>query len=214
MQSCCKDQICMSLSYLSHRAQSVKNTCRIILSWYIEVAADHEIFDISESDTWSELSAVHQDLVFDFSSLLSLHNLFKTSFYLFSVIVQITDLDFISDVLMKKLQWNNSTVLQDLVLLFGSNNNVWNNYIKIWQDETQRIIQEKWIQVEYLKCVIFQKKFFFYCWEHHLSHSNSDNSSSNLLNNEISIVAKSENEWSVNHYWEEVSVCLQKHRIK
>ena len=160
------------------------------------------------------MSAVHQDLVFDFLSSLSLHNLFKALFYLFLTVIQIIDFNFISNVLMKKLWWNNSTVLWDLVLLFNSNNNVQNNYIKIWQDETQQIIQEKWIQVEYLKHVIFQEKFFFYCWEHHLSHSNSDNSSSNLLNNKISIVVENENEWSVNHYWKEVNICLQECKIK
>ena len=160
------------------------------------------------------MSTAHWDLVSDLLSLLSLHNLFKTSLYLFLTAVQITDLGSISDVLVKRLQWNNSTVLWDLVLLFNSNNNVQNNYIKIWQDETQWIIQEKWIQIEYLKHVIFWEKFFFYCQEHYLSHSNSDDSSSNLLNNEISIVAKSENEWSVNYYWEEVSACLWKCRIK
>ena len=158
--------------------------------------------------------AVYWDLISGFLSLLSLHNLFKTSLYLFLIIVQITDFDSIFDVLVKKLQWNNSTVLWDFVLLFNSNNNVQNNYIKIWQDETQQIIQKKWIQVKYLKHVIFQEKFFFYCWEHHLSCSNSDNSSSNLLNNEISTVAKSEGEWSVNHYWEEVNACLWKCKIE
>ena len=50
VQSYCKDQICVSLSHLFHRTQSVKDTCRTILSWYIEVTADHETFDISESD--------------------------------------------------------------------------------------------------------------------------------------------------------------------
>ena len=160
------------------------------------------------------MSAAHWDFVSDFSSSLSLHNLFETLLYLFSVIVQITDFDFIFDVLVRRLQWNNSTVLWDLVLLFNSNNNVQNNYIKIWQDETQWIIWEKWVQVEYLKCVIFQEKFFFYCQEHHLSCSNSDNSSLNLLNNKISIVAESEDKQSVNHYWKKVNVCLQEHRIE
>ena len=144
------------------------------------------------------MSIIYQDLVSDFLSLSSLHNLFKTPLYLFLTAVQITDLDFISDVLVKRLH----------------DDNVQNNYIKIWQDKTQQIIWEKWIQVEYLKHVIFQEKFFFYCWEHHLLHSNSDNSSSNLLNNKISIVAESENEWSVNHYWEEVGACLWEHKIK
>ena len=144
------------------------------------------------------MSAAHQNLISDLLSLSSLHNLFEALFYSFSVTVQITDLDFISDVLVKRLH----------------DDNVQNNYIKIWQDKTQQIIWEKWIQVEYLKHVIFQEKFFFYCWEHHLLHSNSNNSSSNLLNNKINIVAKSENEWSVNHYWEEVNVCLQKCKIE
>ena len=48
MQLCHKNQIYVFLSYLFHRAQSVKDTCRTILSWYIEVAADHETLNIFE----------------------------------------------------------------------------------------------------------------------------------------------------------------------
>ena len=87
VQPCCKSQICVSLSHLSYRAQSIKDTHRTILSWYIEVAADHETLNISKSDTWSELSAAHWDLVFDLLSLSSLHNLFKTLLYLFLITV-------------------------------------------------------------------------------------------------------------------------------
>jgi len=60
--------------------------------------------------------------------------------------------------------------------------------------------QENWQQVKYLKCTTFKEKFFFYCHECCLSHLNSDNSSSILLNNEMSIVADSEENRLIDHY--------------
>ena len=51
VQSYCKNQIYISLSHLFYKAQSVKDIYKTILSWYIEVAADHKTFNISESDT-------------------------------------------------------------------------------------------------------------------------------------------------------------------
>ena len=163
VQPCRKGQICVSLPHLPHGAQPAKGTRRTILPWYIGVAADHETLDIPESGTWSELSAAHQDLVPGPSSSSSLHNLFEAPPYLFLAAVQVTGLGPISDALVGRLWWNNSTVLQDLALLFGSNNNVQNNYIKIWQGEARQIIREKWVQVEYLERVAFQEKSFFYC---------------------------------------------------
>jgi len=49
-QSCHKNQICISLLHLLHRAQSAKDIRRIILSWYIDVIINYETLNIFESD--------------------------------------------------------------------------------------------------------------------------------------------------------------------
>jgi len=58
-QSCHKNQIYIFLSHLLHKAQSVKDIRRIILSWYIDVITDYETLNIFESDMWSEFLIIH-----------------------------------------------------------------------------------------------------------------------------------------------------------
>jgi len=129
-----------------------------------------------------------------------LHNLFKALSYSFFAVIHIIDLELISNILIERLQWTNSVVIQNLIILLDKDNNIQDKYIETWQVETQQVIKEKWQQVEYLKYTIFKEKFFFYCHEHHLSHSNSENSSSVLLDNKMSTVADSEEDRLVNYY--------------
>ena len=129
-----------------------------------------------------------------------LHNFFEASFYSFSAVIHIINLEFISDVLVERLQWTNFVVIQNSMILLNKDNNIQDKYIWTWQVETQQVMKEKWQQVEYLKYITFKEKFFFYCCEHHLSHLNSDNSPSILLDNETSTVADSEEDRLINYY--------------
>jgi len=110
-QSCHKDQIHISLLHLLYEAQSVKDIRKIILSWYIDVIINHETLNIFEFNMWSELSTAHQNLISE--SLLSffLHNFFETSSYSFFTVIHIIDLEFISDVLVERLQWINFVII-------------------------------------------------------------------------------------------------------
>ena len=81
------------------------------------------------------------------------------------------------------------------------NNNLWSQYITVWQNKTRQIIHEKWKQIKYLEWNIFNDKFFFYCWENNLFCPHFNDPPSNLLNNETSTVADSESDRSMNHYW-------------
>ena len=209
MQLCHKRQIQVLLLHLLYEAQSAKDTHQIILFWYIEIAADHETLNISEFSTWSKLFAVHHDLISESSLSFFLHNLFEALSYPFSAAVQVTELRSISDVLVDQLHWMNSVVIQDLQILLDENNNLWNQYITIWQNEARQIIHEKWKQVKYLEWIIFNNKFFFYCCKNKLFHSHSDNSSLNLLNNEMSTVVNIEKDRSADHYW-----CLWEYSIE
>ena len=201
LQLCCKNQIQVSLLHLLHEAQSSKDIHWTVLSWYIEITVNHKTLNISESSTWSELFAAHQDLISESSSLSFLHNLFSTLPYSFSAVIQVTELRSISDALIDWLHWMNSVVIWDLQILLGENDNLQSQYIAVWQNETRWVICEKWKQIEYLEQIIFDNKFFFYCWKHNLSHPHSDNPSLNFLNNEMSTVADSESDRSANHYW-------------
>ena len=209
LQFCCKNQIQVSLLHLLHEAQSSKDIHQTVLPWYIRITVNHKILNISEFSTWNELFAAHQDLVSESSSSSSLHNLFDTPPYPFSAAVQVTELRSISDALVDQLHWRNSVVIWDLQILLGENDNLQSQYITVWQNKARWVICEKWKQIEYLKQTTFNNKFFFYCWEHNLSCPHLNNSFSNLLNNETSTVANSENDRSVNYYW-----CLQEHSIE
>ena len=192
-----------------HEAQSSKDIHQTVLFWYIEITADYETLNISEFSTWSELFAAHQDLIFESSSSSFLHNLFSTLTYPFLTAVQVTEFESIFDALVDQLHWTNLVVIWDLQILLGENDNLWSQYIMVWQNEARWVIHEKWKQIEYLKWIIFDNKFFFYCWEHNLSCPHLNNPLSNLLNNEMSMVADSESNRSADHYW-----CLQEHSIE
>jgi hypothetical protein len=64
-----------SLITTSISTDSTRNSSNYI-AWYVEIAEDHETLNISESETWSQLSAAHCDLVFDLSSFFTHHNMF------------------------------------------------------------------------------------------------------------------------------------------
>ena len=200
LQLCCKNQIWISLLHLLHEAQSSKDIHQTVLSWYIRIAVNHKTLNISEFNTWNELSATHQDLISEPSSSSSLHNLFSALPYSFSAAIQVTELKSIFDALVDWLCWMNSVVNWDLQILLGENDNLWSQYIMVWQNEARQIIHEKWKQIEYLEQIIFDDKFFFYCWKHNLSHPHFNDPSLNLLNDEMSTVADSESNRSTDHY--------------
>jgi hypothetical protein len=113
------------------KAQTAQETHQIILFWYVEIAEDHETLNISESETWSQLSAAHHDLVSGLSSS-SLIIICLTLSYSFSAAVQLIDLSSISDMLLDHVHWINLIVMSHLHDLLSDNNAVRNAYLCNW----------------------------------------------------------------------------------
>jgi len=164
-QSCCCEEVRVSLSHLSHRAQTAQKIWQIILLWYVKIFENHETLNISEFRTWSQLLSAHCDLVFDSSSLFALHNMFDVLSYLFSAAVQLTDLSSISDTLIDHVCWTNPTVISHLCDLLSDNDVVRNAYLHNWIITAKWAIKTQWRKVKCMKHSVFSKKFFFYCWD-------------------------------------------------
>jgi len=131
-QSCHCKEVRVSLLHLSHKAQMAQRTQQIILFWYVEISEDHETLNISESETWSQLSAAHCDLVSGLFSSFALHNMFSMSSYLFSAVMQLTGLRSIFDALVGCVCWINLIVTSHLRDLLNGNNAVRNAYLHNW----------------------------------------------------------------------------------
>ena len=150
------------------------------MSWYVEVAEDHETLNIHKSETWSQLSAAHHNLVFDLFSSFNLHNMFSVSSYSFSAVMQLTDLRSISDVLIDCVCWINLIVMSHLCDLLSDNDAVRNAYLCNWTIITRQAIKAQWKEVKRIECSVFCKKSYFYCCNQKLTPSCSDNLSSEL----------------------------------
>jgi len=140
-QSCCCEEVRVSLLHLLHRAQTVQRTQQIILFWYVRISENHETLNISEFETWSQLLSAHCDLVFGSSLFFALHNMFDASFYSFSAAVQLTDLSSISDALIDHVCWTNLTVISHLHDLLNDNNVVRNAYLHNWTITAKQAIK-------------------------------------------------------------------------
>ncbi len=186
--------------HLSHRAQTAQRIWWIILFWYVRISENHETLNISESETWSQLLSVHCDLVFDSSSFFTLHNMFDASSYSFSAVIQLTGLSPISDTLIDRVCWTNLIIISHLCDLLNGNNTVRNAYLHNWIITAKWAIKTQWREVKCIEHSVFSKKFFFYCQDQKLKPSYSDDSSSELQEDETSTVTESEGERSVNHY--------------
>ncbi len=162
-QSCHCEEVKVSLSHLSHRAQTVQRTWQIILLWYVRISEDHETLNISEFETWSQLLSAHCDLVFDSSSFFALYNMFDVLSYSFSAVIQLTDLSSISDTLIDHVCWTNLIIISHLCDLLNGNNVVRNAYLRNWTITAKQAIKTQWRKVKCIERSIFSKKFFFYC---------------------------------------------------
>jgi len=140
-QSCCCEEVRVSLPHLPHRAQAAQRIWQTILFWYVEISEDHETLNISEFETWSQLLSAHHDLVFGSSSLFTLHNMFGASSYSFSAAVQLTGLSSISDALVGRVCWTNLTVISHLCDLLDGNDAVRNAYLHNWTITAKQAIK-------------------------------------------------------------------------
>jgi len=164
-QSCHCEEVRVSLLHLSHKAQTAQRTWQIILFWYVRISEDHETLNISEFKTWSQLLSAHCDLVFDSSSFFTLHNMFDASSYSFSAVIQLTGLRSISDTLVDCVCWTNLIIISHLCDLLSDNDAVRNAYLHNWTITAKQAIKTQWRKVKCIKCSVFSKKFFFYCWD-------------------------------------------------
>jgi len=199
-QSCHCEEVRVSLLHLLHEAQTAQKTWQIILLWYVRIFENHETLNISESETWSQLLSAHCDLVSDSSLFFTLHNMFGASPYSFSVVVQLTGLSPISDTLVDCVCWTNPIIISHLCDLLSGNNAVRNAYLCNWTITAKWAIKTQWRKVKHIERSVFDKKFFFYCWDQKLKPFHSDNSSLKLQENETSIITKSEGKRPVDHY--------------
>jgi len=199
-QPCLCDEIQVSLPHLPHEAQAAQGTWQTILSWYVEVAEDHETLDIQESETWSQLSAAHHDLVPGLSSSFTLHNMFGTPSYSFSVAVQLTGLGPISDALVGRVCWTNPTVISHLRDLLSGNDAVRNAYLHNWTIMARQAIKAQWKEVERIERSVFCEKSYFYCRGQKMTPPHPDDPSLKLQDDETSIVASSEGKRPADHY--------------
>jgi len=199
-QPCHCEEVRVSLSHLSHKAQTAQRTRQIILLWYVEISENHETLNISESETWSQLLSAHCDLVSGLSLFFTLHNMFDASSYSFSAVVQLTDLSSISDALIDCVHWTNPIIISHLCDLLSSNDIVRNAYLCNWTITAKWAIKTQWRKVKCIKRSVFSKKSYFYCHNQKLTPSHSDNSSLKLQNDKISIITSSEDKRSTNHY--------------
>jgi hypothetical protein len=72
-------------------------------------------------------------------------------------------------------------------------------HLKLTSEDTtsyQRKVTTSWVSEMYN----LSREILLYCCECHLSHSNSNNSSSTLLDNKTSTVADSEDDRLIDHY--------------
>ncbi len=199
-QPCRRGDVRVSLPHLPHGAQASKGTRRTILPWFVGVTDDEETLDIPESGTWSSLSAAHRDLIPGPSSPSSFHNMFGAPPYPFPAATHLSGLGPISDALVGRLRWGNTTVKEALRGLLGTHDEPRNAMLKSWNAHVVTLIRKKWIVVEKLERQYYGTKSYFHCRDHRLLRPPPDDPPPELQDDETGLVAGSEGARPVDHY--------------
>ncbi|KAJ5179718.1 hypothetical protein N7492_002928 [Penicillium capsulatum] len=136
---------------------------RTILPWYVAVADDDERLDHPDSDSWTEVSAAHRDMVLadrtpsGFTSGVYMRNNVTP----FPAAVQLTGLGPISDALVGRSRWDVHSVIGDLNMLFGTDRVSATHLLKDWRQRAKQRFVDSFKMVISAEMAAFGEDSFF-----------------------------------------------------
>jgi hypothetical protein len=108
---CRRKDVRIILSNLSHESRdSCTIVRRIMLSWFLKMSTDDETLKNVKVETWLKLFAYHRDLISSARSLFDFVNHYEIIFYRFFAVVELTELEILSDALICKSRWSSSLI--------------------------------------------------------------------------------------------------------
>lgn len=160
--SCKKKDDRIILFHLFHETQnSFIIIRRIMLSWFITIMNDHEILKNLKARSWSEIAAAHRDLMRVKTSSSRLINRYDVISYKFPVVVELIELNLLSNALVEKKKWNTSALMIERNMYLEKNVNQLTKTIKEWRIRVFRKIIIMFQHIKKTKKAIFEIKFYF-----------------------------------------------------
>jgi hypothetical protein len=161
-QPCTALSVRISKPHLPHGADGPAETVRrTILPWFVGIGDDHEQLDISESGTWSQLSAAHRDMVPGPSSPSGHPNHFGKVPYAFPAAVPLRGLGHISDALVGRIKWTTPAVMNEVQLLLAREESDAADFIVEWREKAALAFEKAWAEVKELEQVAYGTKSYW-----------------------------------------------------
>jgi hypothetical protein len=139
----------------------IKLVRRIMLSWFVKVNDDEKTLKNSKSKTWFEFSTCHKDLTALKKSSFEFVNHFDVISYRFFAIVELFDLEALSNVLMCTTRWLNSLIMheRDVFLNFKDETN---KIIDEWRTRAVVFAIKIYQMIKLIERQAFDEKFYYY----------------------------------------------------
>jgi hypothetical protein len=159
---CKRKDVRIILSSLSHESRDSYTTVkRIMLSWFLKISTDDETLKNVKVEIWSELIACHRNLISSARSSSDFINHYEIILYQFSVVVEFTKLEILSDALIYKSRWSSSFIQTKRNIVLESKNET-RHYVIAWRQKTIEVIIRILQSVKASERKTFDEKFYFY----------------------------------------------------
>jgi hypothetical protein len=132
-----------------------------MLSWFVKMNDDKKTLKNSKSETWFEFSTCHKDLTALKKSSFEFVNHFDVIFYRFLAIVELFDLETLSDVLMCKTKWFSSLIMHERDVFLSFKDEI-NKIIDEWRTRAVVFAIKVYQMIKLIERQAFDEKFYYY----------------------------------------------------
>ena len=135
---------------------------RTVLPWFIGIGEDHEQLDTHDAGTWSAVAASHRDLIPAERGTPGFTSVHRGAVpYAFPGAVHLQGLGAISDALVGRRRWTNTSVISELDVLFGADTHAAEVFIQQWRQRAAQAFLAAFQEVQRLEALYYGANSFF-----------------------------------------------------
>jgi hypothetical protein len=132
-----------------------------MLSWFVNVNDDEKILKNSKSRTWFEFSTCHKDITALKKSSFEFINHFDVIFYRFFAIVELFNLEALSNVLMCRTKWFSSLIMHARDVFLNLKDKT-DKIIDEWRTRAIVFAIKVYQMIKLIERQAFDEKFYYY----------------------------------------------------
>lgn len=162
-QVCQRGDVRISRPQLPHGSTGPATRIRrTVLPWFIGIKEDHEQLDTNDAGNWSEVAEAHRALMPSLSAAPGFSSVHRgTVPYPFPGAVHLQGLGAISDALVGRRRWDNTSVVSELDVLFGESTDAARVYIQSWRQRAATAMTAAFQEVIALEVRYYRDNSFF-----------------------------------------------------